>query len=261
MSRVLGGLFRVLRAPGLWLGLWLGVTAVAGLVGIHMRAVVAATLGPFTALDLDHVLFNTFDVVRDHPALVSELIVSVVGSATLGALVWTLLAPLLIARLAQPRSWSELGGRAFSRLPTVLVQSLWHLPLRLLLLLVVGLSTRTLPPLVTWSALGLAWLVAGVALDATRVAVVEHDAAPWHIRSAWRGLVRAVRRPGLLGPCVLLGIGQLALTATILWLALAGFGHASPWPARLLALLGVGLGLWRIAIIVQDAADDPPAAA
>lgn len=261
MSRVVRGLGRLLRAPGLWLGTWIGVTAIAALVGIRLRLVVGAAVLPFEGLDLHRVVFGTFDVLRDHPSLGTDLVVSVISSAALGLLAWTLLGPLIIGRLAGHRGAAQLGAIAMGTLPAVLVQSLWHLVLRALLLAVVVLSVQALPPLVGQLVLPLVWLACGVALDATRVAVVEHGAARWHVRTAWRGLVRAARRPGLLIPCLVLGLGQLAITAAIVWMALSGYGQGSMWPARLLALLSVGLGLWRIGIVVEDASGDPPPSA
>jgi len=258
MSRVIGGLRRLLAAPGLWLGTWIAVAFIAGLVGIRMRFVVAAAVGPFDALDLDRVLFATLDVVRDHPSLSTGLVTSVLASAIVGAISWTLLSPLVIARLAgvPPRPWSEVGSLALTKIPAVVVQSLWHLLMRVALMLAVLLSVQPLPAWVAWFIGGITWLVTAVALDATRVAVVEHDAAPWHIRSTWRGFTRVVRRPGLLIPCALLTLGQLAITATILWLALSGYGHASMWPVRLLALASIGLGLWRVATVIEDSSTE-----
>lgn len=258
MSRALGGLRRLVQAPVLWIATWVLVVTVAGVAGVRIRAVVATALHPFDALDLDRVVFATIDALRDHPGIGAEVLVSLITSGVVGALTWTVLSPLLITRLGGKRPLAELGARALSKLPPVVVQSLWHLVLRALLVLAVVLS---LPASTLWLALPLAWLLAGVALDATRVAVVEHDAASWHPRTAWRGLVRAVRRPGLLLPCMLLGLAQLGITAAILWLALSGYGAASLWPARALALVSVGLGLWRIGTVVEDAASDPPATA
>lgn len=254
MSRVVGGLRRLLGAPVPWLLAWIGVVTVAGVLGLRIRLVVAAALHPFDALDLQRVVFGTVDALQDHPETGTSIVLSLIVGGIVAALAWTLLSPLLIARLGGRRPWSELGGRALSKLPAVVVQSLWHLVLRAVLVLAVALST---PEPAQWITVLLAWLLMGVALDATRVAVVEHDASPYHPRTAWRGLVRAVRRPGLMLPCVLLGLVQLALSLTILWLALSGYGQGSHWPARLLSLLSVGVGLWRLGVVVEDAAADP----
>ncbi len=256
MTRIVGGLRRIATAPGLWLSTWIGLVFIAALAGIQMRMMVAAAIEPFDVLDRGRVLFSLLDVLRAHPELSSHLLVSVLAGAAISGIAWTGLSPLLIARLAGSRPWSELGARATAHLPAVVVQSLWHLLLRAVLMVVVGFSVQALPEM--W-ALGtglLVWLVAGVALDATRVAVVEHGAPPFHVRSAWRGFVRTIRRPGLLVPCAALAAVQLAVSLGVLWLALRGLGSGTPWIPRLMALVSVGLGLWRLGIIVEDAAMD-----
>ncbi len=254
MSRIVAGFRRVATAPGLWIGAWAGMAFVAGLVGLHIRFVVASAVGAFDVLDRSRVVFSTLDIMRARPAVGSELELSVLAATLSSAILWTVLSPLLIARLAGPRTWSELGGRALGSLPGVLVQSLWHLLLRAVLLVIAvlcaGLIAESSVPL----TFIVVWVLSGVALDAARVAVVEHDAAPFHIRTAWRGFVTLVRRPGMWVPCVGLSLIQLATSALILWLAVRGYGSASAWIPRLLALGTVGLGLWRLAIVVEDAA-------
>ncbi|MCX4240067.1 hypothetical protein [Paraliomyxa miuraensis] len=256
MRTVVGGLRRLLGAPGLWLGSWGLMLVIAWSAGAHVEVVVSALLGPFDALDPDAMVFAVIDLMRLHPAAGAGFSMAVLGGTVTSALAWVVLSPLVIARLAGHRSAEALGSRALAKVPAVVVQSLWHGLLRAVLMLAVVMAARSLPPLALAIAAGLAWLCAGVALDATRVAVVEHDAAPWHPRTAWRGFVRVLRRPRLLIPGVLLGLGQLATSATILWVGLAGFGGGSPWIPRILALVSLGLGLWRIGIVVEDAAAD-----
>ncbi|MCA9709055.1 MAG: hypothetical protein KDK70_24635 [Myxococcales bacterium] len=220
MSAVAGGLRRLLAAPGLWVGAWLGLAALAFVSGRLVGVVVSAAVVPFDALRADHLIFGLLDVLEDHPAAAAAMAVTLAASTLISALGWMLLSPLGIARLAdRTRDWAEVGGRALRTLPAVVVQTLWHGVLRALLVLAVLLTVQPLPGVVAWGLLGLAWVVAGVALDATRVAVVEHDAAPFHVRTAVRGFLYAVRRPRLLLPCSLMSLGQLAITAAGLWLA------------------------------------------
>ncbi|MEM7153077.1 MAG: hypothetical protein AAF799_09545 [Myxococcota bacterium] len=259
MSRLIGGLRRTLGAPGWWLGGWLWMAAVAGLIGWQIQMLTVAALKSFDALDTSRMLFGVVDVLRDHPAVGAGLATSAIASLVLGAITWTLLSPLLIVRLAGPRPWSELGGRALSGLLPVLVQSVWHLLLRALLMAIVVVSVMAAPPIVLWILGPLVWMLCGVAQDATRVAVVEHGAAPWSVRSTVQGLGRVVRRPGLLIPCLLLSLGQVVIMGTILWMALAGLTTGSLWGVRLLSALSVGLGLWRVATVVEDAAQDATA--
>lgn len=266
MSRTIGrtigptidGLRRLLGAPGLWIGTWIGLVAIAWLVGFVVELVVAAAVGPFDALDPRRLSFGILDVLLERPSAGMAMVAAVLGGGLASSVAWVVLSPVVIARLAERRPLAELGQRALAGLPGVLVQSLWHVLLRAVLVAAVVLSAQPLPTAGIWIAAGLAWLVSGVALDATRVAVVEHGAAPWHPRTAWRGFVRVLKRPALLVPGVALGLAQLAVSGTILWLGLAGMGQttvaASPWVARVLALLTLGLGLWRIGVVVEDAA-------
>jgi hypothetical protein len=252
-SVVLGGLRRVIAAPGLWLGCWAAVAAMAWVVGACVQFVAAAAVGPFDALDLGRAVFGVLDVLRVHPEVGIAVAMAVAVGSLASTVGWTVVSPLVIARLAEPRGARELGGRALAGLPAVIVQSGWHLLMRAALMVAVLLSVRPLPDVVVWVVCGLVWLGAGVALDATRVAVVEHEAAPWHVKTAWQGFVRVVKRPRVLVPGVVLGAGQLAIGGVIVWMALAELGSGSAWAARGLALFGVGLGLWRVAIVVVDA--------
>jgi hypothetical protein len=252
---VLGGLRRLVGAPGLWLGCWLALAGVSWIVGAQVQLVAAAAVGPFDALDLSRVVFGVADVVRVHPEVMVALFAAVLGGSVASALGWMLASPIVIARLAGHRGLRELGERGLGALPAVAVQSLWHLVLRAVLVAVVLMSAQPLPEWAVASLGLLAWLAAGVALDATRVAVVEHGATPWHVKTAWRGLVRVAKRPRVLVPGIVLGLGQVVTSAAIVWLALRGLGSDAVWGVRALALVSVGLGLWRVAIVVEDATE------
>ncbi len=250
MSALRGGLRRLLANPGLWFGTWIGLIVAAAVVGALVRAIVASAVVPFGVLHPGRVLYGLAEVLAEQPAVATAVAVAVVSSAVLSALAWLLLSPLCIARLAG-RPWPEAAGRAMQTLPAVLVQSLWHGVLRVAVLVALGLTVQPLPAVVAWPLLAVGWLMLGVALDITRVAVCEHDAAPFHIRSAWQGLVQAARRPGLTLPCALLSLGQLLLAALLLWLALLGLESGSTVLPRLVSLVSVGLGLARLATVVE----------
>lgn len=250
MNALRGGLRRLLANPGLWIGTWIGLVLGAALVGGLVRAIVASAVVPFGVLHPGRVLYGLAEILAEHPAVATTVVVGIVSSAVLSGLAWLLLSPLCIARLAG-RPWPEAAARAMQTLPAILVQSLWHLVLRIVVLLALLLTVQPLPPLVAWPLMAVGWVMMGVALDITRVSVCEHDAAPFHIRSTWRGVVQAVRRPGLTLPCALLSIGQLLLAGGLLWLALVGLESGSTWLPRLITLVSVGLGLGRIATVVE----------
>ena len=253
MSVVIAGARRVLGAPGLWLACWVGLAAMAWVTGTYAQLLVAAAVGPFDALDLQRAVFGIADVLRVYPELMPGIAMAVLVGGAVSGIGWMMVSPVVIARLAGRTGLRDVGATALAGLPGVVVQSLWHLVLRGVLVAVVAISAQPLPDWAIWVIVGVAWLVAGVALDATRVAVVEGNAAPWHVKTAWRGFVRVAKRPRVLVPGVLLGLGQVGIGCVIVWVALAGLGGGSAWGARALALLSVGLGLWRIGIVVEDA--------
>lgn len=254
---LVGGLRRLVGAPALWVGCWAALTLVAWGVGVQAQLLVAAAVGPFDALDRTRVLFGVLDVLRTFPELPVGLASAVLTGAIVSMLGWLLVSPVVIGRLAGHQGLRDLGSRGLGALPAVAVQSAWHMVLRGVLLAVVLVSAQPLPSWAVATLAGVVWLAGGVALDATRVAVIEHGAAPWHVRTAWQGLVRVARRPRVLVPGIVLGALQLATSVTIVGLALVGLGGGSVWSARALALVSVGLGLWRVGIVVEDAADDP----
>lgn len=253
MTTVVGGAKRLIGAPALWLGCWVALAAMAWVVGGQVTFLVAAAVGPFDALELGRVVFGLGDVLRVHPELMTGITMMLLVGGLVSAIGWLLVSPVVIARLAGRKELRDLGATALAGLPAVVVQSLWHAVLRAVLVALVLMSTQPLPGWIVWVLVGVVWLAAGVALDATRVAVVESDAAPWHIKTAWRGFVRVAKRPRVLVPGVLLGASQVVVSAAIVWLALRGLGSGAVWGARVLALVSVGLGLWRVGIVVEDA--------
>jgi len=252
MSIVIAGARRVIGAPGLWLACWVGLAAIAWVVGGYVQLLVAAAVGPFDALDLGRVVYGIADVLRVYPELMPGIAMAVIIGGAVSGIAWTVVSPVVIARLAGRTGLREVGATALAGLPGVVVQSLWHVVLRAVLVAAVMMSAQPLPKWGIWVLVGVVWLAAGVALDATRVAVVEGDAAPWHVKTAWRGFVRVARRPRVLVPGVLLGVGQVVIGGGIVWGALVGVGSGSAWVPRVLALVSVGLGLWRIGIVVED---------
>lgn len=246
-----GGLRRLVGAPLLWLTLVVVLAVVAHVAGLRIQMVVATALGPFDVLDLDRVLFGTADAIRDHTAIAGAVEMALLSSAVLSVIVWTLLSPAIITRLEGRAPLAELGGRILSMAAPVVVQSLWHLLLRALVMGALGLLVQPLPPLGYWLVLALGWCLCTAALDVTRVQLVLHDSARWHVRTALSGLRTAATRPTILIPSLLLSALQWGLVALTLWLALRSFGGGSAWVARLLSGVTVGLGLWRIGVVVE----------
>ena len=151
----------------------------------------------------------------------------------------------------------RLAPATLAALPGVLATTGWHLLLRALLLASVGAAFAGLMKLGDWS---LAGAVAGLlllafsacALDLARCNVVLYGARRFRPATAARGFREALRRPAVLLPSMLLSVGQWACVAGMLALAIDGLGvgHAIWW-VRALAVVGVVLGLARVAVAVR----------
>jgi hypothetical protein len=247
----MSALRRVASAPWLVLALWAGQLAIAFAFGSVLSAVVSATLTPYAGQDDAYVFGAVVELLSLHPAVAATLMTGLVSSAIIGALGWTLLSGIVIARLggvARP----EVGATWLRTLPGVVVTSLWHLLIRAAIFFAVAISVSTLPRSLALLVFGIALAISTLALDLARVHVVLHAARPFHVRTAADAYANVVRHWRLfaraLGPWLL----QMAVVVGSLWLALASLGGQSHlWTVRGLALLGIVLGLWRVALIID----------
>jgi hypothetical protein len=258
---------RVAAAPWLVLALWGSHVVIAIAFGSVLSNVVAAAVMPFAGRDDGYVLGAVVEVLSLHPSIAATMMAGLVLSAIVGAVGWMLVAGLVIARLTNhpgaDTSPSGLGATWLATLPGVVVTSLWHFLIRAAVFVIVAISVAPLPRGIALVVFAIALAVSTLALDIARVQVVLHAARPFHVRTAadayahvvrhWRLVIRA------LGPWLL----QMLVVATSLWLALASLGGGSHlWMVRGLSLVGVVLGLWRVALIIDavpqhhDSTDD-----
>jgi hypothetical protein len=237
---------RVVLAAWRWLlALWIGELAIAAFAGTAVRAQVAAALGEF-ALPDDHLMYAVAELVGFHPDVVVAIVIGVVGSAVLAVVVWTMLAPLVIARLAGgARPAGELGAAWTRTLGGAIATSAWHLLLRAGLAFALVGSLSPLPPMLALAIAALATVVATAALDISRTQVVLHGGVGTSWRTAAWGYVHAVKRPRLLAVLAGAQLLQWACAAAGLALVVRSAG-AAIGPARVLALLGTAIGLWRL---------------
>jgi hypothetical protein len=244
------------RAP------WLVLLVVAihwGLAGVLALAVesgVAVGLGQYSLVDGQNLFYALIEYLVDHPGVLAAWSQLLAVSALASLLLWTLLSGGVLLRLRRPEPWSYLARDTVRVVPGILVVTAWHFLPRLVLLGLAGAVTGFAMEHPPWgwpaALLTLCLLFyCTCALDLARAAVALAGERPgW--RTARRAYGRAWRQRGLLLSSMLLSLGQWLLVLLTVRQAIAGFAmDAGPWPARLLAALGVVLGLWRMSVAVE----------
>lgn len=253
-------LSRVLRAPGL-IVLVVAIQLLAALVlGSGVRAAVGSSLAPYSVVTDGHLLGSVFELFAEHPGLPAGFEQVAVGSSIIGLVLWILLAAPVIRRLRARTPAPRLAALAVSSLPAIGVTTLWHLAFRLVLLVVLGMSTAGLMQHGSWGLLGVVTMAVALAfctcaLDLARCRVVLRDADGFHYSTALHAFREAVRRPAVLVPSVLLSFAQWACVAGALVAAITLAGaDGTIWLVRGLAILGVVLGLTRLSVAVDSLA-------
>ncbi len=248
---------RVWRSPRLILLLVVVQLATAVWLSAGIRDAIGRSLEPYSVLVDGNVLTLAMALHRDHPGIVSGYQHAVLGSLLVSLVLWTFLSPTVILRLAAAGQAPTVVPSTHWHLSAVLVTSLWHLVPRAVLLGVAGTVTQRLMPHGHWGLVGitvtaLTLTVCTCALDLARCHVVLHGARRFHISTALRAFGEAWRRPKVLVTSMLLSLGQWACAATILVIAFNAAGAGSTiWVLRALAILGIILGLTRIAVAVE----------
>jgi hypothetical protein len=242
---------RVMSAPGFIAVVWLFHVAIAAAIGVFVHATIDQAIAPHEIADDGRRLFALLDVLTDHRGIVAGFSAAALAGAIASACAWTLLSGLLVVRLSGERDPGAIASRWVSTLPAVVVQSIWHLVLRGLLVFAVLTAAGSLPRMLSWPLLVLAWSVSIVALDAARASVVLTDARPFHPRTAAAALLAVVRTPRRFAGAVLLAALQLVVLVSAPYVAVAWLGAPIvPTVVRGLALVAAVLGLWRLCTVV-----------
>ncbi|MCA9715893.1 MAG: hypothetical protein H6713_04740 [Myxococcales bacterium] len=249
---------RVLGAPGLWLTIAALKLALAFVLVRPARAVLEASLAPFTITSgRSALLIELTRIIARHEAIAAALVTSLILTAILGVLLWLLVAGAVITRLAARRSLDETLGASLRYLPKIALVTVYSLIPRALVVfnLVVdplGMENFWARLIVFW----LGWTWCTLALDRARAGVVLRGASALDPRPLVGAFLEVVtRRRGLAAAGVML-LGGLTMVAT---LELGVWYLGAPWvvwAARLLAIVSVGLALWRIAFAVEAALDE-----
>jgi len=248
---------RVLRAPGLWLGLWALHVALAKALAAPVVASIGAALQPYDFTDRGALLPALAELLVAQPPVVVAFAAAWIASWLIGGLLQLALAGGIIRRLAGPATIAEMAAVSARHLPQFVVLGLYcWVPRALVLGFVLAdpLEIGAIPRLLI-GGLGLA--ICAHALDLARARVVLCGGGAYHPRAT------------LVAFSAALSGGRRSLVAVLLWLVAAGLTVAALatvsrglgygwmiWAARSIAALGVGLGLWRIAIAVAATTGD-----
>ncbi|HWB75076.1 MAG TPA: hypothetical protein VG755_08965 [Nannocystaceae bacterium] len=237
---------KVLVGAWRWLlALWLCELALAATTRATVSAQVSAALGEFAAPD-DHLMYAVSELVGTHPQTIVGIVLALAGSGLLAMLVWSVLAPAVLLRLAHgSMPMTQLGGLWLGSLGGSIATSLWHLLLRAGIAFALGGMLASLPAGLALAIVVAAILLSTAALDISRTQVVLHGAAGGSIRTALWGFVHATKRPRLFGVLALLQALQWACAIAGLAIAVRSGGEAIGW-ARVAALVGTALGLLRL---------------
>ena len=253
---ILRALRRVLKAPGLVLLVIAIHWGFAGVLAFAVETGVAAGLGRYSLVDGQNLFYALIEYLVDQPGVFAAWSRLAAVSALVSLVLWTLLSGGVLLRLRRPEPLSNLARDTVRVVPGIVVVTLWHFLPRLILLGLAGAATNFAmdhPPW-GWSAAALTLCLlfyCTCALDLARTAVALAGERPgW--RTARRAYARAWRQRGLLFTSMLLSLGQWLLVVLTFRQAFVGFAvDAGPWPARLMAALGVVLGLWRMSVAVE----------
>ncbi len=242
---------RVLRAPGLWALLVIVQLLIAKIAALPLTLMVAKTIKPFSIERLGGLLPPLVELFIGETSLVIALAAALVASAVLSVLLWVLLGGGIVWRLHREGSAAETFAAAIRHLPSMAVLSIYNVIVRVFLLLALGLLGLQSGPL-QWIAIFLVWSLTAVALDLARSEVVQSEIKAFHPRTLVRGFSFAFSHPRIWLASALLTLVGIAITLAILVIASRSFGEAGLWlyGVRVLAALGVGVSLWRIAIAV-----------
>lgn len=248
----MSALRRVIGAPWFVVGLWVAHVVFAAVFGLLIELIASTGAERFRPLPGSRDAFAIAELMADQPAIAGAL-VGGLGFAAIGsALLWTVLSPLVIARLDRRRPPAELGAIWLRTLPKVAVTSLWHLLLRGAIWFLVAAVATPLPRPIVLLVLVVAGTVTTLALDIARVHVVLFDAPGYHPRTALYAFAAIIRRPKLYATTAALWVLQICAALAVAYLGARGMGDNGLLIAARLAALGVlGLGLLRIALVID----------
>lgn len=248
----MSALRRVAGAAVWALGLWLIFVLLAKAASLMVGTAAATALSPHAGpVPGREDLFAVAQLTYLHPGLRATAANAPVLMGLAGVLAWTLCSGIVIARLGGTTGASALGEVGLRTLPSILLQSLWHVALRVVFLMVIAVSLGPLSEVAMLIALAFAWVISSLALDLTRIGVVLHGARPLHPGTALWAFVRAAKAPRLLAITTGLGLLQWIIAGALASAGIAAVGPgSSSLNTALLSALGVLVGLLRLSVVI-----------
>jgi hypothetical protein len=174
----------------------------------------------------------------------------------LGGLFSLVAAPAIITRLAGERSLAQVCAAVGRELPAMTVQTGYGVVFRAICTGLAALPIRWLGP----GGIVIALLLTGfpiLVLDRARVSVVLDDARRFHPMTCLRAIGHVATRPlwALSGCAIEAAKLSLAIGALLLVIEAGPEGLTAIWVARAAGLATLILGLWRVALAVEDQRD------
>lgn len=255
-TRPWAALRRVLLAPGFVLALWIAQLLLAKLLAGPAAAAAKAGMRGGVWVDDGHRIRALAELMIDQPGIVAAITMSLAASAVLGGLFSVIAAPAIITRLTGERSLAQVCAAAGRELPAMAVQTGYGLAFR-----AVCTGLAALP--IKWlggAGVPLALVLASfpiLVLDRARVSVVLDDERRFHPMTFLRAIGHVAKRPlwWLGGTAIEAAKLSLAIGAVLLVIEAGPSSGSAIWVARAAGLATLILGLWRVALAVEDRRD------
>lgn len=249
-------LVRVLSAPGFVLALWAAQLVLAKLLASPAAAAARAGMRNDVWIDDGHRLRAVVELLVDEPGIAAAIVMSLATSAILASVFSLIASPAIIAWLAGERSLARVLATVGRELPAMVVQTIYGLVFRAVCTGLAAASMMLLDSSEPSIALVLALLLAAfpiLVLDRARVAVVLDDERRYHPMTFLRAIAHVATRPlwWLAGSAIEVAKLCVAIGALLLVIE-AGPESTGIWVARAAGLATLILGLWRVALAVDD---------
>ncbi|MDC0716327.1 hypothetical protein [Nannocystis bainbridge] len=257
----MNALRRVLRVPGLWLGLCALQLGLAWGLAQPVAGAVRAAMGGRVWTDPHRLIAALAELLVQNPAILTVFVAAAITSGLLGAAIALLVRGGVLLRLGDAsdrgtRAWAEFGRASLGNLPVLALIGLYGLVLRVVLSFVANAlaGAHALVELVVLVLLLTFATCAGDLAAARRVLRGERGVHP---REYLRACADVARSPRLWLASGALTLARWAIAGAIVVIAVHGSGEAwASWSARGLACVAVFLALWRVAVAVEASRRD-----
>jgi len=225
-------------------------------LGRAVATIVATAMGGKAYRPDGHHLYALLELAATQPTVGAALVVNLVVAGALAMTLWVFLAGGVLGRLWRVLPASEFVAACVSQSPGMLAHTLWFALLRGVLLFGLVLSPAGLRGIMLL-LLALPWFTTVAAHDLVRARWVLGAERRWGPRAALAAIKDVMRRP-----IALLGVGAVwsaavAMSAGIALVTLQKMHvPGTIWTLRGLALVPIALGVVRLAIAVERAAEE-----